>query len=243
MFFEDNIVNIKDKVIYDYDILFIMILIICLLVIYYKENYNKYYNKYINGKFFYFYQLGDDFFYKKSIYSYSTIIPILIISLILSLASSYIVKDIYLNSYFGEYSFSEISTWLIITLILFIYTYFRLFAFILVGSLFKFEVKTLNVIVYDFLRITIFLSLINVFLFFLFYSFTDFEFSKTVFETNRFIIVIFRFFYFFLRIRKIKHINLFKLTFYLIITELFLSLITLLLGYDQLRNFSINKLS
>ena len=30
---------------------------------------------------------------------------------------------------------------------------------------------------------------------------------------------------------------------YLIITELFLSLITLLLGYDQLRDFSINKLS
>ena len=75
-----------------------------------------------------------------------------------------------------------------------------------------------------FLRITIFLSLINVFLFFLFYSFTDFEFSKKVFETNRFIIVIFRFFYFFLRIRKIKHLNLFKLTFYLIITELFFDL-------------------
>ncbi len=220
-----------------------MIFIICLLIIYYKTNFNKYYKKYVDGKFFYFSQLGDDFLYKKSILSYATIIPILIISLILSLASSYIVKDIYLNSYFGDYSFSEISTWLIISLILFIYTYFRLFAFILVGRVFKFEVKILNVIVYDFLRITIFLSLINVFLFFLFYSFTDFEFSKTVFETNRFIIVIFRFFYFFFRIKKIKHINLFKLTFYLTITELFLSLITLLLGYDQLRDFSINKLS
>ncbi len=220
-----------------------MIFIICLLIIYYKTNFNKYYKKYVDGKFFYFSQLGDDFFYKKSILSYATIIPILIISLILSLASSYIVKDIYLNSYFGDYSFSEISTWLIISLILFIYTYLRLFAFILVGRVFKFEVKILNVIVYDFLRITIFLSSINVFLFFLFYSFTDFEFSKTVFETNRFIIVIFRFFYFFLRIKKIKHINLFKLTFYLTITELFLSLITLLLGYDQLRDFSINKLS
>ena len=59
----------------------------------------------------------------------------------------------------------------------------------------------------------------------------------------RFLIVIYRFFYYLLRIRKIKHINFFKLTFYLIITELFLSLITLLLGYDQLRDFSINKLS
>ena len=115
-----------------------MIFIICLLIIYYKTNFNKYYKKYVDGKFFYFSQLGDDFFYKKSIFSYATIIPILIISLILSLSSSYIVKDIYLNSYFGDYSFSEISTWLIISLILFIYTYFRLFAFILVGKVFKF---------------------------------------------------------------------------------------------------------
>ena len=220
-----------------------MIFIICLLIIYYKINFHKYYKKYVDGKFFYFSQLGDDFFYKKSIFSYATIIPILIISLILSLASKYILKDIYLNSYFGEYNFSEISIWLIISLILFIYTYFRLFVFILVGRVFKFEVKILNVIVYDFLRITIFLSLINVFLFFLFYSFTDFEFSKKVFETNRFLIVIYRFFYYLLRIRKIKHINFFKLIFYLIITELFLSLITLLLGYDQLRDFAINKLS
>jgi len=220
-----------------------MIVIICLIIIYYKQNFNKYYKKYIDGKFFYLSQLGDDFFYKKNIFSYATIIPIIIISLILSLASSYIVKDIYLNSYFGGYSFSEISTWLIISLILFIYTYFRLFAFILVGRVFNFQLKILKVIVYDFLRITIFLSLINVFLFFIFYFLTDFEFSKKVFETNRFIIVIYRFFYFLFRIRKIKHLNLFKLTFYLIITELFLSLITLIIGYNQLRYFSTNILS
>jgi len=220
-----------------------MVIIICLLIIYYKENFNKYYKKYIDGKFFYLSQLGDDFFYKKSIFSYATIIPIIIISLILSLASSYIVKDIYLNSYFGSYSFSEISTWLIISTLLIIYTYCRLFGFILIGKFFKFENKILMVVIYDFLRITIFLSLVNVFLFFLFYYITDFESAKKLFEINRFIIVIYRFFYFLIRIRKIKHINLFKLTIYLSITELFFSLLTLLEGYDQLRLFSISILS
>ena len=219
-----------------------MILIICLLIIYYKENFNKYYRKYIDGKFFYVSQLGDDFFYKKSIFSYSTIIPILVISLILSLASSYIVEDIYLNGYFGGYGFSEISAWLIIAIILFIYTYIRLLAFIFIGRLFGFENKILKIIVFDFLRITIFLLLVNVFVFFLFYFVTDFEFSKKIFETNRYIIIFYRFLYFLVRIRKIKHINLFKIIFYLSITELFFSLITLLLGYDGLRFFSINRL-
>ena len=83
IFSDDNILNIKDKVIYNYDILLIMIFIICLLIIYYKTNFNKYYKKYVDGKFFYFSQLGDDFFYKKNIFSYATIIPILIIILVL----------------------------------------------------------------------------------------------------------------------------------------------------------------
>ena len=243
MFFEDNIVNIKDKVTYNYDILLIMVVIICLLIIYYKENFNKYYRKYIDGKFFYVSQLGDDFFYKKSIYSYSTIIPIIIISLILSLASGYIVEDIYLNSYFGDYSFSEISSWLIVAIILFIYTYIRLWGFIFIGKLFGLENKILKVIVYDFLRITIFLLLVNVFVFSIFYFFYDFEFSKKIFETNRYIIIFYRFLYFLVRVRKIKHVSLIKIILYLSITELFFSLITLLLGYDSLRFFSINRLS
>ena len=69
------------------------------------------------------------------------------------------------------------------------------------------------------------------------------EFSKKIFETNRYIIIFYRFLYFLVRVRKIKHISLFKIILYLSITELFFSLITLLLGYDSLRFFSINRLS
>ena len=66
-------------------------------------------------------------------------------------------------------------------------------------------------------------------------------FAKSVFEINRYLIVIYRSIYFFLRVKKIQHINNFKLIIYLIITDLSISLITLIFDYDDLKNFIIKS--
>ena len=218
-----------------------MLIIICLLIIYYKENFYKFYKKYIDGNFFYFTQLGDDFFYRKSIYNITTVIPILFISLILSLVSTYILKDIYMAIDFEKYTILEFGIWLITSLIFFVYTYIRLYIFLIIGKLFRFTKNIINVFVFDFLRVTIFLLIINIFIFFIFYSTIDFQFAKYVFEINRYLIVIYRFIYFFLRVKKIQHINNFKLIIYLIITDLSISLITLIFDYDDLKNFIIKS--
>ena len=214
-----------------------MIIIICLLTIYYKENFFKFYAKYTDAKFFYFNQLGDDFFYRKNIYSITTVIPIVIVSLVLSLSATYIVKDVYLSKYFGDYGFSELFTWLTLAFLLMIYTYIRLWIFLILGKIFKLTKRIIDIISFDFLRITIFFSFVNIIIFFLAYILVDFEFSQWLFEINRYLIVIYRSIYFYLRIKKIKYVNDFRLIIYILIAELFISFMTLIFGYDQLRSF------
>lgn len=218
-----------------------MIIIICLLTIYYKQNFSKFYAKYVDAKFFYFNQLGDDFFYRKSIYNITTLIPILIISLVLSLSASYIVKDIYLSNYFTEHGISELFVWLILAFILMIYTYMRLWIFLILGKVFKLTNKIINIISFDFLRITIFLLLVNIIIFFIAYALVDFEFSQLLFEINRYLIVLYRSIYFYLRIRKLQYLNNFTLIAYIFISELFVSLVVLISGYDQLKFFILKS--
>ena len=233
----DSAFNVKLKPIYDYDILLLMIIIICLLTIYYKENFYKFYDKYTDANFFYFNQMGDDFFYKKNIYSITTIIPIVIISLVLSLSVTYIVKDVYLSSYFGQYGISEFFTWVILSFLICLYTYTRLWTFLILGKIFRLTKKIINIISFDFLRVTIFLSFFNIVIFFISYIIFDFEFSQKLFEINLYLIVIYRCIYFFFRIKKIQYVNDFRLIIYILIAELFMSFMTLIFGYDQLRSF------
>ncbi len=214
-----------------------MIIIICLLTIYYKQNFFKFYAKYTDAKFFYFNQLGDDFFYRKSIYTITTVIPIVIISLVLSLSATYIEKDVYLSKYFGDYGISEFFTWLTLAFLLMIYTYIRLWIFLILGKIFKLKEKIIDIISFDFLRITIFFSFVNIIIFFLAYILVDFEFSQWLFEINRYLIVIYKSIYFYLRIRKTHYVNDFRLIIYILISELFISFMTLILGYDQLKSF------
>ena len=125
---------------------------------------------------------------------------------------------------FEKNTILEFVIWLITSLIFFVYTYIRLYIFLIIGNVFFFTKNIIKVFVFDFLRVTIFLLVINIFIFFIFYSIIDFQIAKSVFEINRYLIVIYRSIYFFLRVKKIQHINNFKLIIYLIITDLSISL-------------------
>ena len=194
---------------------------------YYKLRYPRFYKKYTEGKFLFFSTLGDEFFYSKQIYSYSIILPILFLSLVLSLVFISTVNNIYLDNYLGIYLFSEFINWLMITVVLFFYFYLRISLFFVLGILLRLPYKLIKVLAHDFLKITIYCSVLNLAISYLILLIIDFESVKLIFEIISIIMIVYRVYYLYRKAKQLSTINNIKLIIYLLFVDFLISIFTI----------------
>jgi len=181
-----------DKSTYDFDTIFISILLIAFIFTYYKTNYSFFFKKY-----FYLRQIlntsyREDFLYRSSLLSASNLIPLIIYSLVLSFFYVYVFEIDLSNPLFTKFQFSTLVDWIIIFFIHLAFIFLRIFIiklfFLFTNENYSFKI----IFLLNFIRITIYFSILNVIISYSVYQFFSYEVAYSLFVILKVIIIIIR---------------------------------------------------
>jgi hypothetical protein len=175
------LLQILEKSVYDFDTILVSVLIITFVFTYYKTNYPFFFKKYFHLKYILYSSYEEDYFYRSSLLSSAHIIPIIIYSLIISFFYVYIFAKDAISTFLIEFEFSLFVVWIISFFIYLFYIPLRILIiklfFLFINEAEKFKI----IFLINFIRITIFFSLINIFFSYLFYALFSFDIAYSFF--------------------------------------------------------------
>ena len=186
------LLQILDKSTYDFDTIFISVLLIIFIFTYYKTNYPFFFKKY-----FYLRQIlntsyTEDFFYRSSLISFSNLIPLIIYSLVLSFSYVYVFEIAVSSTLFTKFQFISLVDWLIVFFMHLVFILLRIFI-IKLFFLFTSETHSFKMIfLLNFIRITIYFSILNVIISYFVFQFFSYEVGFSFFIILKTIIIIIR---------------------------------------------------
>ena len=158
-----------EKSVYDFDTILISALIITFVFTYYKTNYPFFFKKYFHLKYILYSSYEEDYLYRSSLLSYAHIIPIISFFYVY-----FFVKD-EIYTFLIEFEFSLFVVWIISFFLYLFYIPLRILIiklfFLFINEAEKFKI----IFLINFIRITIFFSLINIFFSYLFYTLFSFD--------------------------------------------------------------------
>ncbi|MAD59441.1 MAG: hypothetical protein CMB81_03820 [Flammeovirgaceae bacterium] len=155
---------------YDYNSILISVFIISVFLCYYKINASFFFKKYFNLKHIIYLGNKEDFFYRSSLSSFQNIFPLVIYSLILSFFSIFIINDSQNFLIKSINNWSILEQWVTLSFFLLIFFYFRVFLILAIFLLFEFNNKYKKIYLLNFIRVTINISFINMFISYLVYE-------------------------------------------------------------------------
>jgi len=197
------IVNQNNKSIYDFNSILLSAFIILLLIAYYKSNYPLFFKRYFNPKHIIYLGNKEDYYYRSDLFSFSNLMPIVIFSLILSFFTINVFEDSE-NQIIKELNtFNLFQKWIIFSFILSVFMVFRIFWLILFFYFIKKTEKLKKIFLLTFIRVTISLSLVNIFISFILYEFISFEVAYPIFIFLKGFVVFLRPFILFTFLNKI----------------------------------------
>ena len=222
--------QIQKKPIYDYNSILLSFFIISILIAYYKFNYPLFFKKYFNLKSVLYLGNQEDFFYRSEFFSFGNLIPLILYSIIISFFSVFVFEDGNTLLIDSVNNFTVFQKWILFSFPFLGLIIFRVIITLLVLSFFSISIKFKKIFLLNFLRLTILLSILNVFASYLIYEVSSFELAFNFLSFFKLIIIFLRplilYFYFKSFAPDIKS----KIGFILIISDLIPSLLL----YDSL---------
>tara|TARA_B110000438_G_scaffold108061_1_gene106139 strand:+ start:22215 stop:23012 length:798 start_codon:yes stop_codon:yes gene_type:complete len=219
------LIQILDKSTYDFDTIFVSVLLIIFIFTYYKTNYPFFFKKY-----FYLRQIlntsyTEDFLYRSSLISFSNLIPIIIYSLVLSFSYVYVFEIAVSRTLFDQLQFSILLDWTIVFILHLIFIFLRIFI-IKLFFLFTRETQSFKIIfLLNFIRITIYFSISNVVISYFVYQFFSYEAAFSLFVILKTIIIIIRPFILFFGTNKFNNLSTQNFVLFIFVADFLISLL------------------
>ena len=198
----------------------IFVVIITFVFTYYKTNYPFFFKKYFHLKYILYSSYEEDYLYRFSLFSFVHIIPIIIYALIISFFYVYVFSKDEISTFLIEFKFSLLLGWIISFFICLFYILLRIFL-IKLFFLFFSETKIFkNIFLINFIRITIFFSLITIFFSYIFYSLFSFDIAHLFFIFLGIFIILLRPILLFYNTNKIYSSGSTKFIFFILFSDL-----------------------
>ena len=184
--------QIQKKPIYDYNSILLSFFIISILIAYYKLNYPLFFKKYFNIKSVLYLGNQEDFFFRSELLSFGNIIPLILYSIIISFFSVFVFEDGNTLILDSANNFTVFQKWILFSFPFLGLIIFRIFFILVVIKFFSISIKFKKIFLLNFLRLTILLSLLNVFTSYLIYAVSSFDLAFNFLSIFKLIIIFLR---------------------------------------------------
>ena len=184
--------QIQKKSIYDYNSILLSFFIISLLVAYYKINYPLFFKKYFNIRSVLYLGNKEDFFFRSDFFSFGNIIPLILYSTIISFFSVFVFEDANSILLDSAKNFSIFQKWLLFSFPFFGLIILRIIIILITLRFFSFSLKYKKIYLLNFLRLTILLSLLNIFFSYIIYQISSFDLAFDFLTIVKLIIIFIR---------------------------------------------------
>ena len=184
--------QIQKKPIYDYNSILLSFFIISILIAYYKLNYPLFYKKYFNLKSVLYLGNQEDFFFRSEFFSFGNIIPLILYSIIISFFSVFVFEDGNTLLIDSANNFTVFQKWILFSFPFLGLIIFRILFILVVLRFFAISIKFKKIYLLNFLRLTILLSVLNVFISYLIYEVSSFDLAFNFLSVFKLIIIFLR---------------------------------------------------
>ncbi len=184
--------QIQKKSIYDYNSILLSFFIISVIIAYYKLNYPLFFKKYFNLRSVLYLGNSEDFFFRSEFFSFGNIIPLILYSVIISFFSVFVFEDGNLIFIESASNFTVFQKWILFSFPFLGLIILRILIILFTLRLFSISIKFKKIYLLNFLRLTIILSLLNVFISYLIYELSSFELAFNFLNIFKLIIVFIR---------------------------------------------------
>ncbi len=227
MFF---LIQIQKKSFYDYNSILLSFFIITLIFTYYKINYSLFFKKYFHLKNIIYLGNQEDFFFRSQVFSFGNTIPILLYSIIISFFSVFVFEDANYIVFETNIDLSLFQKWILFSLPLLLFIFLRLIIIFITLRFIQLTIKIKKIFILNFLRLTIILSLLNVFSSYIIYELSSFDFAFAYLNFIKLIIIFARPIILYSYFKRISYDNISKILLVILIADLIPSIIL----YDNL---------
>lgn len=166
--------------------------IISILISYYKLNYPLFFKKYFNLKSIIYLGNQEDFFFRSEFFSFGNLIPLILYAIIISFFSVFIFEDGNAVLIDSADNFSLFQKWIIFSFPFLGLIILRVLLILITLRFFSLSIKFKKIYLLNFLRLTIFLSILNVFTSYLIYEVSSFDLAFNFLSTFKLIIIFLR---------------------------------------------------
>jgi len=184
--------QIQKKPIYDYNSILLSFFIISILISYYKLNYPLFFKKYFNVKSIIYLGNQEDFFFRSEFFSFGNLIPLILYAIIISFFSVFIFEDGNSVLIDSADNFSLFQKWILFSFPFLGLIILRVLLILITLRFFSLSIKFKKIYLLNFLRLTIFLSILNVFTSYLIYEVSSFDLAFNFLSTFKLIIIFLR---------------------------------------------------
>ena len=223
-------IKVHEKSFYDYNSILLSFFIISLVITFYKLNYPLFFKKYFSPKNIFYLGNQEDFFFRSDLISFGNTIPILLYSIIISFFSVFVFEDANYIVIDSTKEFNLFQKWLLFTFPLLGLIILRIIIIQVTLRFISLSQKIKKIFILNFLRLTIILSIINVFSSFIIYEFTSFTFAFNFLNVLKLIIILVRPIILYSYFKKISIDSHSKIIYLIIIADIIPSLLL----YDNL---------
>ena len=166
--------------------------IISILISYYKLNYPLFFKKYFNVKSIIYLGNQEDFFFRSEFFSFGNLIPLILYAIIISFFSVFIFEDGNSVLIDSADNFSLFQKWILFSFPFLGLIILRVLLILITLRFFSLSIKFKKIYLLNFLRLTIFLSILNVFTSYLIYEVSSFDLAFNFLSTFKLIIIFLR---------------------------------------------------
>ena len=166
--------------------------IISILISYYKLNYPLFFKKYFNIKSIIYLGNQEDFFFRSEFFSFGNLIPLILYAIIISFFSVFIFEDGNSVLIDSADNFSLFQKWILFSFPFLGLIILRVLLILITLRFFSLSIKFKKIYLLNFLRLTIFLSILNVFTSYLIYEVSSFDLAFNFLSTFKLIIIFLR---------------------------------------------------
>lgn len=184
--------QIQKKPIYDYNSILLSFFIISILFAYYKLNYPLFFKKYFNLKSILYLGNKEDFFFRSEFFSLGNFIPLILYSIIISFFSVFVFEDGNTLLIDSANNFTVFQKWILFSFPFLGLIIFRVIIILFILRFFSLSIKFKKIFLLNFLRLTVLLSILNVFTSYLIYEVSSFEFAFNFLSFFKLIIIFLR---------------------------------------------------
>ncbi len=220
-----SFIQIQKKSFYDYNSILLSFLVIVIILAFYKKNYPLYFRKYFSFKNILYLGNHEDFFFRSNLFSFGNIIPLILYSTIISFFTIFVFEDVNPLVLESIINLNLFYKWLLFSIPLFSLIFLRILIILFFLKFIVLSIKIKKIYLLNFLRLTILLTLSNIFLSYLVFEITSFQTAIFFLNSIKFIIIILRpiILYFYFKRTLLDDMN--KIVYLLIFSDVIPSLL------------------